>query len=84
LLPVLFLPDLFSISAAKNDSPANCLLLQARVTDRSNGNPPAINDNPKDAGGNAIEAPFIFRKGKYFCLLHPLIIVVKALKVLIK
>ena len=31
-------------------------------------NPPAIDDNPKDAGGNAIEAPFIFRKGKYYYL----------------
>lgn len=31
-------------------------------------NPPATNDNPKEAGGNAIEAPFIFKKGKYFYL----------------
>lgn len=31
-------------------------------------NPPAIDDNPKDAGGNAIEAPFIFKKGKYYYL----------------
>lgn len=32
------------------------------------GNPPAVDDNPKDAGGNAIEAPFIFKKGKYYYL----------------
>lgn len=28
----------------------------------------AVEDNPKDAGGNAIEAPFIFKKGKYYYL----------------
>ncbi|MFV0290409.1 MAG: family 43 glycosylhydrolase [Mangrovibacterium sp.] len=31
-------------------------------------NPPAIEDNPRDAGGNAIEAPFVFKKGKYYYL----------------
>jgi len=31
-------------------------------------NPPSVDDNPKDAGGNAIEAPFVFKKGKYFYL----------------
>ncbi|MGE0019306.1 MAG: arabinan endo-1,5-alpha-L-arabinosidase [Draconibacterium sp.] len=31
-------------------------------------NPPAIDDNPKDAGGNAIEAPFIFKMGNYYYL----------------
>ncbi len=31
-------------------------------------NPPAIDNNPKDAGGNAIEAPFIFKKGNYYYL----------------
>jgi arabinan endo-1,5-alpha-L-arabinosidase len=30
--------------------------------------PPAIDDNPADAGGNAIEAPFIFKKGNYYYL----------------
>jgi arabinan endo-1,5-alpha-L-arabinosidase len=29
-------------------------------------NPPSIDNNPVDAGGNAVEAPFIFKKGKYF------------------
>lgn len=31
-------------------------------------NPPAIDNNPVDAGGNAIEAPFIFKHGKYYYL----------------
>jgi arabinan endo-1,5-alpha-L-arabinosidase len=31
-------------------------------------NPPAIEGNPIDAGGNAIEAPFIFTQGKYYYL----------------
>ncbi len=29
-------------------------------------NPPAVDNNPVDAGGNAVEAPFIFKKGKYY------------------
>lgn len=47
---------------------SNLPTIASRVRDKSNGNPPAIGDNPPDAGGNAIEAPFIFRKGKYFYL----------------
>ncbi len=31
-------------------------------------NPPAVDDNPVDAGGNAIEAPFIFKHKKYYYL----------------
>lgn len=31
-------------------------------------NPPAIDNNPIDAGGNAIEAPFIFKKDGYYYL----------------
>lgn len=38
----------------------------SRKTGSSLNNPPSIVNNPKDAGGNAIEAPFIFQKGKYY------------------
>lgn len=31
-------------------------------------NLPSVDNNPKDAGGNAIEAPFVYKKGKYFYL----------------
>ncbi|OLY93282.1 arabinan endo-1,5-alpha-L-arabinosidase [Cnuella takakiae] len=29
-------------------------------------NPPSVDNNPKDAGGNAIEAPFVFKKGSWY------------------
>jgi arabinan endo-1,5-alpha-L-arabinosidase len=40
--------------------------IASRKTDRRAENPPATDNNPIDAGGNAIEAPFIFKKGNYF------------------
>ncbi|WP_207427953.1 arabinan endo-1,5-alpha-L-arabinosidase [Pedobacter sp. SYSU D00535] len=40
--------------------------IASRKKTASADNPPAVDDNPKDAGGNAIEAPFIFKKGKYY------------------
>ena len=42
--------------------------IASRKSDPNAPNPPAIDNNPVDAGGNAIEAPFIFRKGKYYYL----------------
>lgn len=46
----------------------NLPTIATRVRDNSRVNPPSVDGNPVDAGGNAIEAPFIFRKGKYFYL----------------
>ena len=42
--------------------------IASRKTDSNSENPPAVGDNPVDAGGNAIEAPFIFHKNKYYYL----------------
>ncbi|RKD16162.1 ABC transporter substrate-binding protein [Pelobium manganitolerans] len=42
--------------------------IASRKKVKSEINPPAIDDNPKDAGGNAIEAPFIYKKGNYYYL----------------
>ena len=42
--------------------------IASRKTNFSEDNPPAVDNNPKDAGGNAIEAPFIFKKGSYYYL----------------
>lgn len=46
----------------------NLPTIATRVRNGSTVNPAAVDGNPPDAGGNAIEAPFIFRKGKYFYL----------------
>lgn len=42
--------------------------IASRKSRSSDANPPAVDNNPKDAGGNAIEAPFIFKKGRYYYL----------------
>jgi arabinan endo-1,5-alpha-L-arabinosidase len=42
--------------------------IASRKKESSDTNPPAIDDNPVSAGGNAIEAPFVFKKGAYFYL----------------
>ena len=39
--------------------------IASRKSDSNATNPPSVDNNPVDAGGNAIEAPFIFRKGNY-------------------
>lgn len=42
--------------------------LASRKINRRAPNPPAIDNNPVDAGGNAVEAPFIFKRGGYYYL----------------
>ncbi len=46
----------------------NLRTIASRKKEISASNPPAVEDNPKDAGGNAIEAPFIFFKSGYYYL----------------
>lgn len=42
--------------------------IASRKTSSSAANPPAVDGNPVDAGGNAIEAPFIFKHGNAYYL----------------
>ncbi len=46
----------------------NLPTIASRKKNPSSANPPSVDDNPKDAGGNAIEAPFIFKKNNYYYL----------------
>jgi arabinan endo-1,5-alpha-L-arabinosidase len=50
------------------EKPENIKTIASRKQNVADKNPPATEGNPVDAGGNAIEAPFIFRKGDYFYL----------------
>lgn len=51
-----------------SEDPDKLLTIASRKKDPTAANPPSIDDNPKDAGGNAIEAPFIFKRGGYYYL----------------
>ena len=46
----------------------NMPTVASRKTKPGAPNPPAVNGNPADAGGNAIEAPFLFKKSEYYYL----------------
>jgi arabinan endo-1,5-alpha-L-arabinosidase len=51
-----------------NDEEKGLLTIASRKSDPAAANPPAVDGNPADAGGNAIEAPFLFKKNKYYYL----------------
>lgn len=53
---------------AIDEDPVGIPTIASRKTDPAAPNPPAIDDNPKDAGGNAIEAPFIYKHKHYYYL----------------
>ncbi len=57
-------PDRLSVAEALDHLPT----LASRMKDPSDPNPPASAGNPVEAGGNAIEAPFIFRHGAHYYL----------------
>lgn len=42
--------------------------IASRKTNAAAANLPAVDGNPADAGGNAIEAPFLFKKDQYYYL----------------
>lgn len=46
----------------------NLPTIASRKSDPNDPNPPAPENNPVDAGGNAIEAPFIFRHDEHYFL----------------
>lgn len=50
------------------ESPDNLITIASRKRDPKEPNPMAPPGNPVDAGGNAIEAPFIFKHGDYYYL----------------
>jgi arabinan endo-1,5-alpha-L-arabinosidase len=57
-------PDRLGIA----EDPAHLPTIASRKRDPQGGNPPAPPGNPPDAGGNAIEAPFIFKHGDHYYL----------------
>ncbi|HVW22443.1 MAG TPA: family 43 glycosylhydrolase [Opitutaceae bacterium] len=50
------------------ESPDHLPTIASRIKAPGGANPPAPAGNPADAGGNAIEAPFLFRHGGWYYL----------------
>lgn len=50
------------------EGPDELRIIASRKTDPWAPNPPSDGVHPADAGGNAIEAPYIFKKGQYYYL----------------
>ncbi|MDB5118953.1 MAG: transporter substrate-binding protein [Sphingobacteriales bacterium] len=48
--------------------PEDLITIASRKENLNSANPPSVDGNPVDAGGNAIEAPFIFKHGNYYYL----------------
>jgi len=57
-------PDAMSVA----DDISRIPTIASRKKSSNDPNPPSVENNPVDAGGNAIEAPFIFKKGDYYYL----------------
>ena len=57
-------PDRLQIA----ESPEHLPTIASRKKKSGAENPPAVDGNPPDAGGNAIEAPFIFKHAEYYYL----------------
>lgn len=57
-------PDLLHPAESTDNIPT----VASRKKESSETNPPAVDNNPVDAGDNAIEAPFIYKKGNYYYL----------------
>jgi arabinan endo-1,5-alpha-L-arabinosidase len=57
-------PDRLAVAEPIDNLPT----IASRMPDPAGPNPPAPEGNPIDAGGNAIEAPFIFKRDGYYHL----------------
>lgn len=57
-------PDRTQVAESLDQIPT----IASRKSQPNAANPPAVDGNPADAGGNAIEAPFVYKHGEYYYL----------------